>query len=127
MFYIPRTILLLPLYFLISSLFLSNPYSLPSGNHQNVLCVYKSISVLFVHLFFRSVVNRHVFIATLLFIFFIYSPSFLSSSPFPLPSSSRKLFNISYNTGLVAMNPFSFFLFGKLFICPSILNGSFSG
>ena len=34
---------------------------------------------------------------------------------------------MSYNNGLVMMNSFSFFLSGKLFICPSILNDSFSG
>ena len=33
---------------------------------------------------------------------------------------------MSYNTGLVVMNSFSFFLSGKLFICPSILNDSFA-
>ena len=36
-------------------------------------------------------------------------------------------FNISCNIGLVVMNSFSFFLSGKLFICPLILNESFAG
>ena len=39
----------------------------------------------------------------------------------------NKPFSISYNNGLVMMNSFSFFLSGKLFICPSILNDNFAG
>ena len=38
----------------------------------------------------------------------------------------NKSLYISYNNGLVMMNCFSFFLSGKLFICPLILNDSFS-
>ena len=34
-------------------LFCHPPTSLPSGNHQFALCICKSVSVLFVHLFFR--------------------------------------------------------------------------
>ena len=35
-----------------------------------------------------------------------------------LSSSSRRIFNISCNTGLVVMNSFSIFLSGMLLICP---------
>ena len=41
--------------------------------------------------------------------------------------SSIGPFNISYNNGLVMMNSFNVLLSGKLFICPSILNGGFAG
>ena len=106
------------LYFLIPS-----PFSpilwipLLSGNCENVPCNYESVSVLLVHLFFSdTIVNRYVFIAILLFIvlrfFFL-----LKEDPF----------NTFYNADLVVMNSFSFFLSGKLFICPPILNDSFVG
>ena len=72
-----------------------------------------SVLLLLVQLFFSSIVDRYVFI-TILF-FFFHS------------SSWRRPFNISYNTGLVMMNPIRFFLSGKLFICPLILNDSFVG
>ena len=42
-------------------------------------------------------------------------------------TEEKKKKNISCNTGLGVMNSFSFFLSGKLFICPSILNDSFAG
>ena len=62
------------LYFIIPSHF--SPISLTpflSGNHQNGLCIYDSVSVLLVHLFcfLDSIVDRYIFIAILLFIFFI--------------------------------------------------------
>ena len=62
------------LYHSIPSLLLPNfPTSLPSGNHQNSLCIYDSISVLLVGLFFLdSIVDRYVFVAILLFIFFTF-------------------------------------------------------
>ena len=53
------------LYFLIPSPF--SPITLtlfPSGNHQNLLCIYDSLSVLLVCLFWflDSIVNRYVFV-----------------------------------------------------------------
>ena len=42
-------------------------------------------------------------------------------------SSYGRPCNISHNNGLVVMNSFSFFLSGKLFICPLILIESFAG
>ena len=63
------------LYFSIPSPFFSHPSNtLPSGNHQNVLCIYDSVSVLLVHLFcfLDSIVDRYVLIAILLFIFLIF-------------------------------------------------------
>ena len=75
------------------------PSPLPSGNHQNALCVHDSVSVL-VHLvcFLDSIVDRYVFIAILLFIFLII---FFLNRPF----------NISYNNCLVIINSFKFFFF----------------
>ena len=35
--------------------------------------------------------------------------------------------NISYNTGLVVINCYSFFLSGKLFVCPLVLNDTLMG
>ena len=59
------------LHFLIPSHFSPNP--LPSGNHQNVLCIYDFVSLLLVHLFcFFRFTCRYVFIAILLFIFLIF-------------------------------------------------------
>ena len=48
-------------------------HSLLSGNHLNV-CIYYSVSVLLVHLFcfLDSIIDGYVFIAILLFIFFIF-------------------------------------------------------
>ena len=66
-------------------------------------------------LFFRfSCVERYVLIGILLYIVLIFF--FLSKS-----------FNISYNSGVVMMNSFSFFLSGKIFICLSILNDRSAG
>ena len=65
-------------------------------------------------LFLDSIVDRCVFIAILLFIVLIF---FEKISPF----------DILYNSGLVMMNSFSFFLSGKPFIYPLILNDSFAG
>ena len=104
------------LYFLIPSPLHPLPHTLlPSGNHQNTLCIHDCVSVLRVCLicFLDLIVDRYVFFAILLFIVLIL---FLSKS-----------LNISYNNGLVMMNSFSFFLSGKLFICLSILNDSFAG
>ena len=91
------------------------PQPLPSGNHQNALCIHDSVSVLLsLVCSLDSIIDTYAFIDILLFtvliIFF-----FLNYSPF----------NISYNNGLVMMNSFSFLLSGKLFICPLILNDGF--
>ena len=47
---------------------------LPSGNHQNDLYVYESISVLFIYLFWflGSTFDRNAFIAILIFVFLIF-------------------------------------------------------
>ena len=63
------------LHFLIPSPFSSIPHNFHrSGNHQNFLCMYDFVSVLLVCLFcfLDSIVDRCVFIAILLFIFFIF-------------------------------------------------------
>ena len=104
------------LYFFIFSPLHPFPYMPPpSGNHQNALCIHNSVSVFLVCLvcFLDSIVDRYVFIAIL----FIVLTLFLFLSPF----------NISYNNGLVMMNSFSFLVYWKLFICPSVLNDSFAG
>ena len=52
--------------------FTHSPTSLPSSNHENVLCIYDSISILLVYLLFLdSLVFRYIFIATSFFIFLI--------------------------------------------------------
>ena len=69
------------LYFLIPSpLHPFSPTPLPSGNHQNVFCIYDSTSVLPVCLvcFLDSIVHRYIFFAILLFIVLIFY--FLSKS-----------------------------------------------
>ena len=104
------------LYILIPSPLHSFPlYLSPCGNHQSPLPIRNSVPVLRVCLvcFLDSIVDRHIFSAILLFIVLIL---FLSKS-----------LNISYNNGLVMMNSFSFFLSGKLLICPSITNDRFAG
>ena len=105
------------LYFLIPSHLHPVPYMpLPSSNHQNALHIHDSVSVLLVCLlcFLDSIIDIDVFIAILLFIVLIF---FYLHSPF----------SISYNNGLVIMKSFSFFLTGKVFICPLILNDIFAG
>ena len=98
------------------TLYTYSPELPPSDNHQNVLFIYGSVSVLLVCLFcfLDSIVDRYILILLLLLIFFNFF-------------SSRRPFNISYSTGLVVMDIFSFFFSEKLFICPLILNDSFSG
>ena len=61
-------------YFLIPAPFLHRPTPLPSGNHQNILRIYDSVSVMLAHLFcfLDSIVDKYVFIAILLFIFLIF-------------------------------------------------------
>ena len=51
------------------------PHRIPSGKHQNALCIHDSVSTLLVGLvcFLDSIVNRYVFIAILLFIVLIFS------------------------------------------------------
>ena len=65
------------LFVLLNSLISSSiPHTpLPSGNHQNALCIHDSVSVLLICLvcFLDSIVDRYIFIAILLFIFFISS------------------------------------------------------
>ena len=64
------------LYFLISSPLHPFPHNpLPSGNHQNALCIHDSVYVLLVCIvcFLDSIANRYVFIA-ILFLFFIFFP-----------------------------------------------------
>ena len=70
--YIPMAIL--RLYFLIPSLLHPFPHTcLTSGNHQNVLCIHDSVSVLVCLVcFLDSIVDRCVFIAILLFIVLIF-------------------------------------------------------
>ena len=54
--------------------------SFPSGNCENVLCIYESVSVMLVHLFcfLDSIVSRYVFIAILfIFLYFLLLPLFL--------------------------------------------------
>ena len=50
------------------------PHPLPSENHQNALRIHNSVSALLVGLvcFLDSIVDRYVFIAILLFIFWIF-------------------------------------------------------
>ena len=63
------------LYFLIPSPLYPFPHSpLPSGNHQNILCIHDSISFILVCLvcFLDSIVDRFVFFAILLFIILIF-------------------------------------------------------
>ena len=62
------------LYFLIPHPFWSVPQYFPSGNHQNVLCIYDSVTVLLLCLFcsLDSIVDRHISVAILLFICFIF-------------------------------------------------------
>ena len=50
------------------------PNRLPSGNHQSLLCIYDSVSVLLVCLFcfLDLIVDREELIAILLFIFFFF-------------------------------------------------------
>ena len=92
-----------------------SPVPFPADNPPNDLHTYDSISILFVCLvcFLDSVVDSCEFVAILMFIVLILF--FLSP------------FDISCNSGLVMMNSFSFTLFGKHYMCPSILNDSFSG
>ena len=65
------------LFVLLNSLISSSiPHTpLPSGNHQNALCIHDSVSVLLICLvcFLDSIVDRYIFIAILLFIFLISS------------------------------------------------------
>ena len=66
------------LYFLIPSTVLPIlPTPLPSGNHQNVFCIYEPVSVLLVHCFFL-----------LLLLLFSYScPTFFPiAQPYPVPT-----------------------------------------
>ena len=90
------------------------PCPLLPGNCQNVPV---SMSLFLFCLFIYFV----FFIQLLIYIYLLpYCTHFLS---FPSLSTSRRPFNISYNIGLAGMDSFSFFLSGKLFICP-ILNDS---
>ena len=60
------------LYFLIHSPFIPSSSTLiPSGNHQKVLCIYESVSVLHAICFLDLIIDRYVFIAILLLIYFI--------------------------------------------------------
>ena len=64
----------------------------------------------------KVIIDRYVFIAIFLKLFSsLFSFSFSSSS-------LSKFFNICCYTGFVLTNTFNFFLSGKLFISPSILN-----
>ena len=70
------------LYFLIPSSLHPFPHTpLTSGNHQNILCIHDSVSVLLVCsvCFLGSIVDRYVFSAILLFIVLIFF--FLNKSP----------------------------------------------
>ena len=104
------------LYFLIPSPFSPiSPTPMPSGHCQNILCIYDSVSVLLVRLFWflDSIVDRYIFIAILLFTFDLLLLLLLLPSFPALPPSWP--FSISCNSGLVVMNFFSFFLSGKHF------------
>ena len=89
------------------------PATFPSGNHQNVLCIYEPASVLLALLFcfLDLVVDIYVCIAILLFIFLIFL-FFLKKDPL---------------TFHIILDSFSFFLSEKLFMCSSIRNDSFAG
>ena len=62
--------------FVLLNPFITSPVPLqplPTGNYQNSLCIHDSVSALFVCLIFLdSIVDRYVFIASLLFIVFIF-------------------------------------------------------
>ena len=62
------------LYFLILSPLYPFPYSpLPSGSHQNALCIHVSVSVLFCLVcFLVSIVDGFIFLAILMFIALIF-------------------------------------------------------
>ena len=104
---------LFPAHFLPFSSFLSPLITLHVISISVILFLFQLFAQ-FVFVFLGSVVDSCQFVVILLFVFFIF---FSQMSPF----------NISYNKGLVMMNSFNSILFGKRFICPSILNDSFAG
>ena len=143
------------LYFIFPWLFcnnlfvLLNPFTFftnPLKPHSHLAAIKMFSACLFC--FFNSIVYRYI----LAFFFFIFIagfhyhlPPLIVPSPLQSPHccpclwaifpfifcfssySWRRPFNISCTTGLVAMNSFSFFLSGKLFIWPSILSYIFAG
>ena len=105
-----------------------SPYSslpLPTENppcdvHFSDFAPVLVVCLVFVFIVFLPLIFQvHLLIVVNLLSF--YCSYFLSSF------SQISPFNVSYNNGLVMMNSLNQTLFGKHFICPSILNESFAG
>ena len=86
-------------------------------------------SFLNIFLFFIFMLLQLFYVPLLLLSLFFLFPSPSSPIPFPPPPPPppSRPFNISYNTGFLVTNSFSFFLSDKIVISPSILNESLAG